>query len=125
MKCTRCNKQMSEVNGMIPIEPKGTKDRKWVCTNCATNEEIDNLDCEVKELSNIINPNFLENKYDDISTSNKMINNISSCITIDNGTGSSGIERLGVIDQLVPQYIKFRQDKFEESPIKNIIKQEE
>lgn len=60
MKCCRCNKGMSELKcGMIPIEPKGTKDRKWICTDCATNEEIDDIDKEVVEISSIINPNFI------------------------------------------------------------------
>lgn len=59
MKCCRCNKGMNEVNGMIPIDPPGTKDRKWTCTGCATLEELGMLPESEVKLCTMINPNFI------------------------------------------------------------------
>lgn len=47
---------------MLPIESKGTKDRKWICTKCASQEEINSLDKDIIELLTTINPNFKEGK---------------------------------------------------------------
>ncbi len=60
MKCDRCNKDAIEhQNGMIPIEPKGVKDRKWVCTSCATSEELEKIELDIKNICTAINPNFI------------------------------------------------------------------
>ena len=58
MKCSRCNKKMSEVNGLVPIDPKGTKDRRWVCLDCITDEEWEAIPSDVVDLSQSINPDF-------------------------------------------------------------------
>lgn len=58
MKCCRCNAVMGELNAMVPIDPKGTKDRRWVCLNCITEEEWNNIPSDVVNLSQSINPDF-------------------------------------------------------------------
>lgn len=54
MKCCRCGKSFNECKAMHPIDAPGTKDRRWVCIDCETEEEAKKVDADVKELENII-----------------------------------------------------------------------
>lgn len=54
MKCYRCGKSFYDCKAMHPIDPPGTKDRRWVCTDCETAEENAALDPEVREIERII-----------------------------------------------------------------------
>ncbi|MBH1941653.1 hypothetical protein I5677_12190 [Mobilitalea sibirica] len=54
MNCCKCNRTMSEVKGMIPIEPKGTPNRKWVCTDCANIVQKQTIDKDTRNLCNTI-----------------------------------------------------------------------
>ena len=61
MICYKCSRAPVE-NGlsMIPVDPKGTISRRWVCTECADKNEISSIPSDVKELCTIINPSFIE-----------------------------------------------------------------
>ena len=54
MYCYKCNKLFNECRGMIPIEPKGTPNRKWVCTDCASIMQKQTVPKDVRDLSNMI-----------------------------------------------------------------------
>lgn len=54
MKCYRCGKPFNECKAMHPIDPPGKKGRRWVCNDCETTEEANNVDPFVKEIENII-----------------------------------------------------------------------
>jgi len=44
MKYYKCGRKPVQNNlDMLPIEPKGTPNRKWVCTECATPEQINSI----------------------------------------------------------------------------------
>lgn len=59
MNCHRCKKTMGQVTGMVPIDPKGTENRRWVCTECAVVAEIESVPDDVNELCTLINPKFM------------------------------------------------------------------
>ena len=54
MKCCRCGKPYNECKAMHPIDPAGTKNRRWVCTDCETEEEAKKLDPVAKQIEDII-----------------------------------------------------------------------
>lgn len=54
LKCARCNKPFYNCEYLHPIDPKGTANRRWVCSDCETKEENARVDPVVKEIENII-----------------------------------------------------------------------
>lgn len=42
MKCDNCNVSIETGLSFYPIEPKGTKNRKWKCENCIKKFEYEN-----------------------------------------------------------------------------------
>ena len=41
MKCYKCGKGMDDgVEEMLPIDPKGTPDRRWVCIECVKDSAV-------------------------------------------------------------------------------------
>ncbi len=54
MKCFRCGKPFYECKAMHPIDPPGTKGRRWVCIDCETPDENALVDPEVKKFERII-----------------------------------------------------------------------
>lgn len=54
MNCCRCGKPFYECKAMHPIDPKGTKGRRWVCLECETEEENAKISPEVKEYERMI-----------------------------------------------------------------------
>ena len=59
MECCRCGRKPIENNlSMIPIDPKGTNGRRWICLDCATNEEVSNIDPMVKDISKVFDKRF-------------------------------------------------------------------
>lgn len=63
MKCCRCGDSPETGKSFIPIEPAGTPNRKWSCTECANSLERqaakNALGKDALEISRIIDPNFL------------------------------------------------------------------
>ena len=57
MECCRCHRTPI-ANGltMYPIEPKGTPNRKWVCTNCITPDERAAIDPGTKKIVGMFDP---------------------------------------------------------------------
>lgn len=49
MNCCRCGKPFYGCRAMHPIDPAGTKGRRWVCLDCETAEENASVGPEVKE----------------------------------------------------------------------------
>lgn len=39
LKCARCGKPAYKCLKLHPIDPKGTKDRRWVCSDCETDRK--------------------------------------------------------------------------------------
>ena len=61
MKYYKCGRKPVQNNlDMLPIEPKGTPNRKWVCTECATPEQINSIPKDVRGICNAINPEFIK-----------------------------------------------------------------
>lgn len=59
MQCYKCNRKPIENNlSMIPADPKGTKNRRWVCMKCATVVEKNTVDEEVKNISKLFDKSF-------------------------------------------------------------------
>lgn len=54
MICCRCGKHFYECDSMSPIDPPGTKGRRWVCSDCETPDERANIDPEVKKYVRMI-----------------------------------------------------------------------
>ena len=54
MNCCRCGRPFYECRAMHPIDPKGTKGRRWVCLECETPEENAKLDPECKNFERMI-----------------------------------------------------------------------
>lgn len=41
LKCYKCGKGMDDgVEEMLPIDPKGTPDRRWVCIECVKDSAV-------------------------------------------------------------------------------------
>lgn len=63
MKCYYCGKGMESGRDFIPIEPAGTKNRKWSCVDCAKPHEKELVKNQLGEdglkISRIFSPNFL------------------------------------------------------------------
>lgn len=64
MKCYKCGCGLESGRDFIPIEPKGTLNRKWTCTLCADliqrQQAKKALGKEVLEVSRIFSPDFLK-----------------------------------------------------------------
>lgn len=62
MKCYKCGDSPETGKSFIPVEPAGTPNRKWACTECASKEQKqqakDDLG-ESLEVARIFDPNFL------------------------------------------------------------------
>lgn len=59
MECYRCKRKPIENNlSMIPIDTKGTKVRRWICIDCATEEEISSVNSEARDISKIFDKRF-------------------------------------------------------------------
>lgn len=44
MMCFKCGRKPIENNlSMFPIDKKGTKNRRWVCNECISNKEKQNI----------------------------------------------------------------------------------
>ena len=58
MKCYKCNRELilNNLSG-FPIDPKG-KNRRWVCTECASKNEIALIQNDVKDICSVINKEF-------------------------------------------------------------------
>lgn len=57
MNCVKCGVGFGDgVAAFYPIDPKGTKNRRWVCDKCADNETLDSIPEETKEIVSLINP---------------------------------------------------------------------
>lgn len=54
LKCARCGKPFYKCLRLHPIDPKGTKDRRWVCSDCETDEEYARVDPDIKRIENDI-----------------------------------------------------------------------
>lgn len=54
VRCIKCGRGMSQCDGFIPIDPPGTSNRRWVCTDCAAPEQMHTIPKGVRELSNIV-----------------------------------------------------------------------
>ena len=55
MKCCRCGLGITESKrNYYPIDPKGTKNRRWVCHICMTPEERDKVPADVRKIVGII-----------------------------------------------------------------------
>lgn len=65
LKCCKCGDGIGSGKSFIPIEPKGTPDRKWACTECASLEQRqqarNNLGEDNLELCRIFDKDFLVN----------------------------------------------------------------
>lgn len=57
MKCCFCDKRISDRVSLVPIEKKGTKNRKWACLDCKPKNII--IDEEVKEIASIFDKKFI------------------------------------------------------------------
>jgi hypothetical protein len=57
MKCYICGKGMDEGLSLVPIEPKGTLNRKWACLDHAEKIEVPN---DIKEICSIFDTKFNE-----------------------------------------------------------------
>lgn len=51
MKCCYCGDSPETGKWFIPVEPAGTKDRKWACNACATNKQVQSA---VKDLGSTV-----------------------------------------------------------------------
>lgn len=63
MKCYKCEDSVDSGKIFIPVDPRGTKGRRWVCLDCASQEEKDTTPIDVVDLCNAINPSFGEKFY--------------------------------------------------------------
>lgn len=54
MKCYKCGKGMSESRGMIPVDPAGIHNRRWVCIDCANIVQKQSVPEDVREFCNTI-----------------------------------------------------------------------
>ena len=63
MKCCKCGISPESGRSFIPIEPAGTPNRKWACTQCADliqrQQARNALGKEGLEISRIFDPDFL------------------------------------------------------------------
>lgn len=63
MRCCKCNNGIETGKSFIPIEAKGTPNRKWVCTECANlvqkQSAINSLGKDGMELTHCIDKDFL------------------------------------------------------------------
>lgn len=54
LKCARCGKPFYNCKWLHPIDPKGTKNRRWVCSDCETDQEYKSVDADIKKLESVI-----------------------------------------------------------------------
>ena len=54
MKCYKCGKGMMDVDTLIPIDPKGTENRRWSCLKCAPKEKVKQIPKDIKDICNIV-----------------------------------------------------------------------
>lgn len=60
MKCCFCNQGIDEGKTLIPIEPRGTKNRKWACLDCIPDKVKKDISEDVKEICSIFDDKFKE-----------------------------------------------------------------
>lgn len=52
--CARCGRNFIENNlDAFPLDPPGTDDRRWVCGDCQTKSEFDEMPEEAKSFVNL------------------------------------------------------------------------
>lgn len=52
MKCYKCGKGMDDgVEAMLPIDPKGTTDRRWACIECVKDSAVLKIAKEVVDFA--------------------------------------------------------------------------
>jgi hypothetical protein len=54
MKCYKCNCGIETGKTFYPVDPKGTENRRWVCEDCITVGQYDEIDQSVKDIVNVI-----------------------------------------------------------------------